>query len=693
MVNEQRTKALMLFMLNIFLVCMIVFGLGALNVLNVDEIVNSNIVLAVGLGCGAGALILYERKKIQQGFEIEKKKGFGVFWDIVPYLFLVILGVLALNQYFKWDFVNDQSLRLVILGVVFGGLTFWHNRDRIEKEIEDEKSKEELAEKTRYDEFDSKFPKLKWFDFSYGVGLAFKQKSWFKGILRIIASPFVWLARLPYSFVRWMYGEGWWYSGALIVIVLIGFVLRVWNLQFTPYIDEYPHIVSAINLEKGILDYPRSQILTIIVSITRSLFGLNNIILSSRLALSFLSIMAIFPIYLLFKNSSKKISLLTAFWIAITPWAIWLSRYIREYSIFPLIFFLIILYFEKNKIITEKNKKTYLLKGLVPIFIITIYSLFIDKQSTFKFLLILIFPLFLMNTFGNIKVKNNKSLFLISSIILSLSILLIFFIYHASYIGLKLDITWLKFIFSNSQYFAWFEPSFKNYFSIFFSALGIIGLTLQRRKFPKKILLVLLIILTFYTFAFDRYFKPRYISYTLPFVLFILSYGIIFVYGLIRTNKFISSKTGIILILLMLSAFINIGSIQKSVTWNESGYNPYSGEYHDRIPDEIKYIDNGQIYRSDKIITGTPYLISYILGEPINHTKIEKYDYQDTLRFEKINETILKNSEGYIIIDWRRNSRWSEGLPLKNFTIYNGSSSKKVMLIDSDNWLVYKWRD
>jgi len=168
--------------------------------------------------------------------------------------------IITINQFWKNPFIIAQMMRITILAITFGAITFWRNRERVEQEIEDEKVSEEEAEIKRAKEFDRKFSRLSWFNFSYGIKDAWEDKRYFISILRALVSPFIWFARLPYSFVKWMYKEGWWYSCGLIIIVILGFVLRIWNLNYLDGSDNYT-IASIKNWsENGVFFYPYSTV-------------------------------------------------------------------------------------------------------------------------------------------------------------------------------------------------------------------------------------------------------------------------------------------------------------------------------------------------------------------------------------------------------------------------------------------------
>jgi hypothetical protein len=65
-------------------------------------------------------------------------------WEITSYLFLFLLLIITLGQLsFLEKFINLSWIKkyqtiLTILTIACGGLTFWHNRERIEQETEKE---------------------------------------------------------------------------------------------------------------------------------------------------------------------------------------------------------------------------------------------------------------------------------------------------------------------------------------------------------------------------------------------------------------------------------------------------------------------------------------------------------------------------------------------------------------------------
>ncbi len=63
-------------------------------------------------------------------------------WDIISYLFIFLLLIITLGQFsylerfINLSWINKYQIILTVLAILSGGLTFWHNREKIQKIIE-----------------------------------------------------------------------------------------------------------------------------------------------------------------------------------------------------------------------------------------------------------------------------------------------------------------------------------------------------------------------------------------------------------------------------------------------------------------------------------------------------------------------------------------------------------------------------
>ena len=88
----------------------------------------------------------------------EEEKERSNLLSILSYLFLVILIILAINQFLKRQIILDFQLEIIVSSISLGILTFYSRRDKVEKDIDEEKQREEQEKARRKLEFPSRFP-------------------------------------------------------------------------------------------------------------------------------------------------------------------------------------------------------------------------------------------------------------------------------------------------------------------------------------------------------------------------------------------------------------------------------------------------------------------------------------------------------------------------------------------------------
>src|SRR3989344_8093195 len=120
----------------------------------------------------------------------EKERENSKLTYFCSHLFILLLIVIAVNQFAKIEQVTALLPELTALAIGSGFLTFYSNRERVETELENEKAQEEKAEEKRKQEFSAKFPTI---------------------------------AKIPIlrSIVKWMYKEGWSFSIPFVLIAII----------------------------------------------------------------------------------------------------------------------------------------------------------------------------------------------------------------------------------------------------------------------------------------------------------------------------------------------------------------------------------------------------------------------------------------------------------------------------------------
>ena len=263
-------------------------------------------------------------------------------WEVISYLFLFLLLIITLGnfsyleKFIDLSWVKKYQTTLSVLAITFGGLTFWHNRERIEQETETEQDNESLAEQKRKIEFPEKFPNI---------------------------------SRIPIvrNFMKWMYKEERKYSVSLLLIIIFGFIFRflgaIWgNIN----LDEGIHLYDAKLITEGFtpfLDYfTREPYYIYSLSLLVKIFGSN--LLTSRLFSVVASTLTIFIVYLLGKNIfSKKIGFIAAILFSLSPFIIYETYLGNLYGVYPLIMGLVFLSF--SNLFKNPNNKTTIASGFL----------------------------------------------------------------------------------------------------------------------------------------------------------------------------------------------------------------------------------------------------------------------------------------------------------------------------------------
>lgn len=605
-------------------------------------------------------------------------------------IFLLCLGLLVIQQiffnpiswfnintYYFWEkileILSSIQYGLVIFAIVLGWLLFYKNKNNVNI-IEIEMEKEE---KRREDEFVIKFTRINKIP-----------------ILRRI--------------VKRIYKEWAIYALVLIIIILIGFILRVWNINTLAYTqDEWIYDILFKNMDKWnilpILNswwlYIRGFLYTYISYVFYKISWDTLIAIRTVSLIFWTFLIALF--YFVLKNLTKNkiISLLGSVIIAITPQLIIYSIIGRHYMMmfFLSLLFLHFLFLDKNKLkftffliflILATNYEFFFL--LLPILLI---RLFYDKNKKLIILSLLFWILFLLqplylskiiwitkNNFWEAVRKPTISSNLLTKNNIEKSIKKLFFYWLT-----PLFFVFLLILFLNYQYLKQYFIANNKNTNLFFYAFGIYFL--------------------FFIFIFWRNQIRHYWLFLILSIIFVL----IIINNLLKTNKHNSFLYYISIILFF--SFIpyntnypvtfdykhwNYTNIKKMIIsifdkpyqfWSISSssfYSPYS--------DVIGLNLSGTIISSD-FYNLTPYIkVDYILNEYMyeSFTYSEQFlNIYNNIKFITLEE-LIKIEENkkiiYIIGDYRFTQHLSESTKNHIYWNYNliyKSKSENIWHIDN----------
>jgi len=313
---------------------------------------------------------IFLASKIKQIPEEDRKDSKMIYY--FSHFFLLTLVVITINQFMKKAWIIQNLNYISAVSIALGFLTFYAYKDKVEREIEEEKINEEKAEEKRFGEFGEKFP--------------------FWNRIPILR-----------RFVRWMYKEGWGYSVGLIVIVVIFFIIKIYFSLFHPIIVSDD--VQAIFIGNSILHgngfseitsygipYLRGAPMSFMVALFFCIFGFS--INVAKLVPAFLGSISFFIFYKLSKKliECKKILLLTLALFVFHPLIIFNHWFVRFYVIYEL-FFLISIFLSISLLESLKLKKNLksllLLGGLLTLIVFNWFFIYDDGKNLIVFTILL----------------------------------------------------------------------------------------------------------------------------------------------------------------------------------------------------------------------------------------------------------------------------------------------------------------
>ncbi len=492
------------------------------------------------------------------------------------------------------------------------------------------------------------------------------------------------------------------YPCIVALTVVLAVALRLYNLtQLDPYTDEYYHLVGALELGLlGCTDYTRAYPLTYVVHLLFDLFDRSLYV--ARLPGAIAGGLTVIPLYLLARKVSEPVGIIAVLLWATSPWAIGVSRTVREYAIFPLLFLVFVLFvlYAIDRFVDIVNGKSRIkvvdiaILSLIPSFFV--YAAVFDPLSSFKFIFLVTVPLFLYSLYRFQEVTDagrRRRLYcaiLFAAGVGGTLVALLLWTSHAAVFP-HFNAYWVNLLLSpNANLMQWYYGS-----GLHVVALPLIlgaGLLYAYRTGNSAYLCILLIfafILYFYSFHFDRYVRPRYLFYILPFYAILLSAGAYSIY--VRLSRVFPTTVWRWATVLFCVAFglaiFNPANAIYAVRYEGHGYVPMTDEYHDRMSGLVQQYGD-RIDNSSTVITSMQRAVTWNFGLDVAARNLFRYNYVDEGRFAYVEEVIGQRNEGWMIIDARRNGYWTEGFPARDLEI----GGKKVTFLGrTDGWYVYRW--
>jgi hypothetical protein len=449
---------------------------------------------------------------------------------------------------------------LVTIG--FGFFTFHFNRERIETEAELEQEREAVAERKIDDEFDRKFAFLTSLNLDYAISEKWNKGNYVALAVRVLIAPFIWIVRLPYSSIRWMYKEGWGYSVGLIAIILILSIIQlsiIDNYYF--WSDEvFSFNAGKMILEKGEplydsgLYYGRAPIYHTLMAYSMSIFGVDEF--GSRVINVFFNVSSAAAIYFIISKRSKTFALLGSALFLTSNLMIVMTIETRFYTMLSFLYLMsaISLYYAffdkrklEKKIIIKNHILDFNLKWLIA-FLLFFYLAY----DTHNFFFLLIFGICLYSFYQLISQKPN-----LKNVLLFISMVFLIFA-GAYYLTGTFD---LKFSYFEAGTPGWARNSLidssyytdmlKENINVYCFILILSAISLLSRKDNFSNYLLLIIIASLFFISNQRGIQERYMFFLIPIIFLFITINLKTVYSLFQNKKI--SK---IMVLLIISLFL-----------------------------------------------------------------------------------------------------------------------------------------
>jgi hypothetical protein len=493
-----------LYLLCLFIALIILFLLSNIKKIN---FINTNLFLTSFAVCIFLIFFLWF-KKIKEN-SIFKKFIIELSQILFP-VGLISVTILNLNN-LVW--ATPSSIRninqIISIFLIFSGfLNFYNNRKEINKKVN-----EELNDK-----------------------LIKKQKNIFNfnqviSTLKNVIIKYIFNKTYSINFLNIL---------ALALIVMLGFILRIWNLNYLQASDNF-NLMSAKSLyDNGLFLYKRNIDITYMLAFLFKIFG--STLFIARIPFVIIGAISTVLIYFLGKTINTKIALISAFLLAVSPVAIEKSSFVREYDLnmlLGLIFITIIL-----RLFNQKDKQI-LRRRICQISFMAIPCLYIYGQvfnnETINIIIFTVALVLIPTIIYYINNNYNKRILLISILILIAGF--VGFIFLIPRLGPFSELFGFEpfffqmFFNPNVSYpVQWFSGS--KISELLILAIFILPIT-TNNKVIKSCYFAFFISVAVFVFKFQNnlaYLPSRYLYHLYPLYIIILSTGIYMLFLSIKKN-------------------------------------------------------------------------------------------------------------------------------------------------------------
>lgn len=506
-------------------------------------------------------------------------------------------------------------------------------------------------------------------------------------------------------------------AGIVLCIFVAGLVIRSSNLSILePYADEYAHLTTAKALLQhssgevmldGVMQdmYTRGQFVTYIVAFFFKTFEMS--LFWARFPGAVIGALTSVPLYFFAKRSGRRVGLVAALLWTFSPWAVSVSRQVREYIYFDFLYVLVgmlLFVFARSlvAVILERSRKSIVtVITLLPLLALPIvYALRIDTKSTFYNVFLLyaaagIYVLIRCLFEWHITPEKRKHWIMraamIGIVLYGIAVLVgsTLSIPNVSAIP-KLSSYWFEVLFFKPEIYAIHNLHLLATMSLMLGGIAAVLLYRQNKSsVPLFVLLSFLVHVYAYTFHFDHYAGQRFIFAVLPWVTVLISLGASFSIGILFVHiANVPRLTKFLVWIIIIVISVNFSNIHASYAEEIEGVSPISGVFQDRFSRVLDYYDHRFEGIDSAIIASMGYAALWHLDVDTQYNAIYQYSYSDGQRVSKVHFVVFHYDKGWIFMDERRYV-WGGSFPYLEDTVIGG---RNVCYIEQrEGFHVWNW--
>jgi len=517
------------------------------------------------------------------------------------------------------------------------------------------------------------------------------------------------------------------------MLVVLAFSLRISNVTLLdPYTDENPHLVGGKSVlesgaphvpartENGFREYDRSYFVTLAVAgsyqvgeWTGTLRDYNDHLFWGRLPGVVFGSLAVIPLYLFARRIHSYVGFISAFLWAVSPWAIGISQAVREYAFAS---FLVLSYLLVLLAVLESARRHGLTWGkrmigsLIVILGGAYYALIINEKATLKIglfiagLMLLFYGIYYAGPIKRWLVHKGSvvtvaALALVGGgIMAGLGVLARSGQTVINPAQMTFTSDWMLYFFRpqsvGKPIMWWYEADFIPFFVPILICVALIYAVAFKKKYALLTFFICVGMFVFYVFVFDRYTKPRYISYLLPFFSILSATGLFAFYRMSGKISMHCPRISAVVVVLACSSMFLYSNTIYAITSSAERYVKTTGEYHDNFTNVMQFFRNEASIQDTDVFITTSFHTPLRLAFDIPNQRIFKYGgiegANSKERFVHTANVIDTYKQGYLILDWRRNHGNRDlGFPTHG-EFWFGDTWMNVVFRDA-NFSVYRW--